>query len=73
MTSVKALVEPGACGFKVVVLAELTEDNKVNLNFHSACNMVTGMKDEFQNLNWKKGVFAKMLDSYIYNVCSKNL
>lgn len=73
MTKAKAVVEPGACGFKVVVLAELTEQNKLNVDFHSACKLVTGMKDEFREINWKKGVFAKMLDSYIYKVCSEHL
>jgi len=73
MKMAKAVVEPGACGLKVVVLAELNEDNTVNIDFHSACKLVTGMKEEFKNLNWKKGVFSKMLDSYIYNICSKHL
>jgi len=73
MKAAKAVVEPGACGLKVVILAELGEQNLININFHSACKLVTGMNDEFKNLNWKKGVFAKMLDSYIYQVCSKHL
>ncbi|MHB9094106.1 MAG: DUF6951 family protein [Eubacteriales bacterium] len=73
MKVAKAVVEAGACGFKVVVLAEIDEKNLLSINFHSACNLVTGMKEEFINLNWKKGIFAKMLDSYIYKVCSEHL
>jgi len=69
----KGIVEPGACGLKVVIEAELDDQKRLNLNFHSACELVTGMKDEFRNINWKKGVFSKMLDSYIYKVCSEHL
>ncbi len=73
MKAAKAVVEPGACGLKVVILAELVEKNVVDITFHSACHLVTDMNDVFKNLNWKKGVFAKMLDSYIYQVCSERL
>lgn len=73
MSTVKAIVEPGACGLKVLIQTELTEENLVNIKFHSACKLVINMNDEFQNVNWKKGIFGKMLDSYIYQVSSKHL
>ncbi|MDT3700372.1 MAG: hypothetical protein RO469_13245 [Thermincola sp.] len=73
MSKVKAVVEPGACGLKVLVEAELTEDNLVNIKFHSACKLVMNMNGELDNLNWKKGIFSKMSDSYIYQVSSKHL
>jgi len=73
MSKAKAVVEPGACGLNVVIIAELDDQKKLNIDFHSACKLVTGMKDEFTDINWKKGFFAKMLDSYVYKVCSEHL
>lgn len=75
MNAVKAVVEPGACGLKVLMKAELDENNKnvAHITFHSACEMVVELNDDFKNLNWKKGVFKKMLDSYVYHVCSEKL
>lgn len=73
MSKVKTIVEPGACGLNVVVLAELNDRQLLNIDFHTACKFVTGMKDEFKELNWKKGIFSKIHDSYIYEVCSKHL
>ena len=73
MKKAKGIVEPGACGLKVVIEAELDDKKRLNLNFISACKLVTGMNDEMKDINWKKGIFAKMLDSYIYKVCSEHL
>ncbi len=73
MSCVKTVINPGACGFNVVINTEVDSNNQINIRFASACKLVTGMNNEFVNLNWKKGVFAKMLDSYIYQVCSRHL
>ena len=75
MKAVKTVIEPGACGFKVLLKAGFDEENKglVNITFHSACEMVTGLNEDFKNLNWKQGVFKKMLDSYVYKACSDKL
>ncbi len=73
MKTAKAVVEPGACGLKVVVLAELDEKNRLNIKFHSACKQVAGLTEQFQGLNWKKGLFAKICDSYVYKVCTEHL
>lgn len=73
MKTAKAVVEPGACGLKVVILAELDEENKLSVKFHSACKQVAGLTGHFQGINWKKGFFAKICDSYVYRVCTENL
>ncbi|KNZ69133.1 hypothetical protein Tfer_2237 [Thermincola ferriacetica] len=73
MKAVKTVVEAGACGFKVLIMAELDEQKLLNLKFHSACKPVMELNGKFESLNWKKGVFGKMLDSYIYKVCSEHL
>lgn len=38
MKAVKTVIEPGACGFKVLLKAGFDEENKglVNITFHSA-------------------------------------
>ncbi|PKM80189.1 MAG: hypothetical protein CVU89_15025 [Firmicutes bacterium HGW-Firmicutes-14] len=73
MKKAKAVVKPGACGLNVMLTAELDEQKKLNIDFHSACEPVMSMNDEFKNINWKKGIFSKMLDSYVYKVCSEHL
>jgi len=75
MKAVKTVIEPGACGFKVLLKAELDEENKslINIKFNSACAMVVSLNEDFNNLNWKQGVFKKMLDSYVYKACSVRL
>lgn len=72
MTRVKVIA--GACGFTSVIKVSQTSKTKVTVQIFSACKIIRGMAEDFQDINWLSGVFVKkMSDSIVYQSANRRL
>ena len=70
MTTV--IVNPGACGFEVTIIAEKKSDGKIAITLDTQCEMVKKMLEEIAVLD-KTAVFVKFDNNPVYRSASKHL
>lgn len=66
-------VYAGACGFTSVIKAKRINKSEISVNIISACKMLRKMNDDLEVLDWRHGLFTKLLESVIYLSASKHL
>ncbi len=69
----KAKVSAGACGFTTVVKVTKISKMKVKVHLISACQDVRRLNEDLAEVDCSKGVFGRMVDSYIYKAASEKL
>jgi hypothetical protein len=69
----KVVVDAGVCGFKAAVHARKTGDWSVAVRISSGCDMLTDMNSELAEVNWRKGVFGRIENCVIYQICSRHV
>ena len=67
----KVVVDAGVCGFKAAVHARKTGDWSVAIRISSGCDMLTAMNPALSEVDWRKGVFGRIQDCAVYEVCSR--
>lgn len=72
MTS-KARVYAGACGFTSIIKVKRLDKVHVNVEIISACKMLREMNEDLKELDWRKNIFCRIVDSVIYKSASTHL
>ncbi len=70
MTTV--IVNPGACGFEVTIVAEKQPDGKIAVSLDTECETMKKMLEDISLLD-KRVVFAKFQNNPVYLAASKHL
>ena len=68
----KVVVNSGACGFSVTVIAEKDVNKKVHLVIETECDMVKKMAEELPSLDMMS-VFTRFLDNPVYRSAARHL
>jgi hypothetical protein len=68
----KVVINPGACGFSVLVTAEREKDKKIRISIETACEMVKKMAEEIEALDMMS-VFTRLHDNPVYRSAAKHL
>ncbi len=55
-------VDAGICGFKSTIEVEKIDRQTVRVTIQSDCPNVMAMNPDLAELNWRRGVFCKMID-----------
>ncbi len=66
----EAKVQPGACGFPVLITVESISKKEIKVRLGSGCEMLQKMNEGLTNLDWRKGIFGKVCDSLIYRLAN---
>lgn len=69
----RVVVDAGICGFRSVIVVEKIDRETVRITIESECKNVMAMGRELAELNWRRGVFGRMIDSPVYQVASRHL
>jgi len=68
----KVQVNPGVCGFTVIVRVERDRDRNIHISLDTECEMVKKMAEEISFLEFR-APFSAILHNPVYRVASKNL
>lgn len=68
----KVIVLSGICGFFTEIIAEKTEDKKINLKINSGCEMVEAMAKEISELDMMIA-FIGFLNNPVYKAATRHL
>lgn len=68
----KVQVNPGVCGFTVVVRVEKDKDRNFHISLDTECEMVKKMSEEISLLEFR-APFSAILHNPVYRSASKNL
>lgn len=68
----KVIVLSGICGFFTEIIAEKTEDKKINLRINSGCEMVEAMAKEISELDMMIA-FIGFLNNPVYKAATRHL
>jgi hypothetical protein len=66
------IVNPGACGFDVTIIAEKQPDGRIAITLDTKCDMVKKMLADIADLD-EKAVFMKFANNPVYLSASKHL
>lgn len=69
----KVIMDAGACGFKAAIHAQKTGDWVMQVSISSGCEMLTAMNPQLSEVNWRKGIFGRIRDCVVYEVCSQHV
>lgn len=69
----RVTVNSGICGHTTTIQVEKIEKHVVRISLDSECERVAALAPELAELNWRHGVFCKMVDSKIYQAASQHL
>jgi len=69
----KVIMDAGVCGFKAAIHAQKTGDWTMRVSISSGCEMLTAMNSQLSEVNWRKGIFGRIQDCAVYEVCSRHV
>lgn len=69
----KVIMDAGVCGFKAAIHAKKTGDWSMEVRISSGCDMLTAMNPQLSDVNWRKGIFGRIQDCAVYEVCSQHV
>lgn len=68
----KVIVNPGICGFSVIIKAEKMKNNKIHVSLDSDCEMVMQMRKDISSLTLKSA-FTGFAKNSIYKSAARHL
>ena len=68
----RVTVQPGICGFSILVSVERDKDRNLHLSLDTECEMVKKMAEDISFLEFR-APFATILHNPVYRSASKNL
>lgn len=69
----RVTVEAGACGFKAIIRVRRLGGSQLQLHISSPCEMLKAMNRELGVVDWKQGVFGRLLDSVVYRCAHQHI